>query len=1056
MNPHDTDHNQYQLHEITGPEVREKATSTFLNLSSLAVRERAVTLFLLIAVLGAGIVAFFGLGRAEDPTFTVKVFTVAAVWPGATAQEMQDLVAEPLEKRMQELRDYDRVETFTRPGLALMKVSLKDSMNPKDVPEEFYQARKKLGDEAHKLPQGAYGPFINDEYSDVTFALYSVEAHGLPLRILTREAEALRQRLLHVPGVKKIDIVGEQPERIFVEFSYSRLANLGVSPQQIFDALTRENAVTPSGSIDTHDQQVFIRLDGALNDLQKIRDTPIVAGGRTLSLSDVAEVKRGYEDPATFMIRHNGENALLLSIVMREGWNGLDLGKALEAEQKSIANALPAGFAFSKVTDQAVNITEAYDEFMLKFCVALAVVMIVSLISLGWRVGIVVAAAVPVTLAITFVIMLATGRVFDRITLGALILGLGLLVDDAIISIEIMVVKMEEGWDRIRAAGYAWSHTAAPMLSGTIVTVVGLMPVGFAKSTAGEYAGNIFWVVAFALLTSWVVAVTFTPYLGVKLLPSLEPIPGGHAAIYATPGYQKLRRMVKWAVHRKFLVAGSVVVIFLMAFVGMGSVRQQFFPASDRPELLVEVTLPQGSSIETTNQASAKVETWLRRQPEAKIVTAYIGAGAPRFFLSYNPELPNPNFAKIIILTPSEKDRETLKMRLRQQVAAGIAPEARVRVTQLVFGPYTPWPVEFRIMGPDIGKVRGIAEQARQIMVANPHTRLVNADWGEKAPTVHFVLDQDRLHLLGLTPSEAGVQIQFLLTGVPVTQVREDIRTVDLVARSAGGDRFDPSRLQDMTIISHDGKLVPISQIGHVEVRQEEPILKRRDRTPTITLSSDIDEAFQPPQVSAEIMQSLQPLIKSLPAGYKIEVGGNVEEATKANVALQVVFPMMIILMLIVIMLQVRSFSAMFMVVLTAPLGLAGTVPILLLFHQPFGFNAILGLIALAGIIMRNTLILIGQIKTNQEEGLDNYDAVIEATVQRARPVLLTALAAVLAFIPLTYSVFWGSMAYTLIGGTMIGTVLTLLFLPALYAIWYGVKPAPVPAGKGEVVLAEA
>src|SRR5256714_7917867 len=526
-------------------EKNDAAAKQFLNLSALAVREKAITLFLLIAIVAAGIFAFLKLGRAEDPTFTIKVFTVAAVWPGATAQEMQDLVAEPLEKRMQELRDYDRVETFTRPGLALMMVTLKHSTRPEDVPEEFYQARKKLGDEAHALPQGVFGPFINDEYSDVTFALYSVEAPDLPPRQVSREAETLRQRMLHVPGVKKVDIVGERPERIFVEFSYERLATLGVSARDLFDALVRENAVTPSGSIDTKAQQVYIRLDGALDDLQKIRDTTVVSGGRSLKLSDIADVKRGYEDPATFLVRYNGQAALLVSIVMKEGWNGLDLGKALVAEQKKISTDLPAGISFSKVTDQAVNIREAVNEFMLKFFVALAVVMIVSIISLGWRVGIVVAAAVPLTLAAVFVIMLLTERVFDRITLGALILGLGLLVDDAIISIEIMVVKMEEGWDRIRAAGYAWSHTAAPMLAGTLVTVIGLMPVGFAKSSAGEYAGNIFWIVGFALLSSWFVAVVFTPYLGVKLLPDIKPIEGGHDAIYQTPRYQKLRRGIR-------------------------------------------------------------------------------------------------------------------------------------------------------------------------------------------------------------------------------------------------------------------------------------------------------------------------------------------------------------------------------------------------------------------------------------------------------------------------------------------------------------------------------
>lgn len=1042
-----------QEHGISEPEIRERAEKQFLNLSALAVREKAITLFLIIAIAAAGIFAFLKLGRAEDPSFTIKVFTVSAVWPGATAQEMQDLVAEPMEKRMQELRDYDRVETFTRPGLALMMVTLKDNTPPKDVPEEFYQARKKLGDEAHTLPQGVYGPFINDEYSDVTFALYSVEAPGLPPRELTREAETLRQRILQVPGVKKIDTVGERPERIFVEFSYPRLATLGVSARDIFDALVRENAVTPSGSIDTKAQQVYIRLDGALDDLQKIRDTPIVAAGRTLKLSDVADVKRGYEDPATFLIRHNGQPALLLSIVMKEGWNGLDLGKALVAEQKKISAQLPAGITFSKVTDQAVNIREAVDEFMLKFFVALAVVMIVSFISLGWREGLVVAAAVPLTLAGVFVVMLATGRVFDRITLGALILGLGLLVDDAIISIEIMVVKMEEGWDRVRAAGYAWSHTAAPMLAGTLVTVIGLMPVGFAQSTAGEYAGNIFWVVGFALLASWIVAVTFTPFLGVQMLPEIKALPGGHAAIYATPGYERLRRLIAWAVRRKVLVACIVVGIFIAAVAGMGLLKQQFFPQSDRPELLVEVTLPQGTSIETTNASSKKVEDWLRQQPEAKIVTAYIGAGAPRFFFSYNPELPNPNFAKIVVLTASEKDRDRLKLTLRERVEQGLAPEARVRASQLVFGPYSPWPVAFRVMGPNLDKNRAIAAQVQAVMLANAHTRQVNQDWGERAPTVHFVLDQARLQLIGLTSQEAAEQIQFLLTGAPVTQVREDIRTVEVVARSAGTDRFDPRKLNDMTLTNRWGKAVPLSQVGHIEIRPEEPILKRRDRLPTITVESDIDESLQPPQASAEIQKAIQPIIASLPEGYRIETGGNVEEAGKANKALATVFPVMIVLMLTVIILQVRSFSAMFMVVLTAPLGLAGVVPTLLLFHQPFGFNAILGLIALAGILMRNTLILIGQIRTNQEEGLDSYHAVVEATVQRSRPVILTALAAVLAFIPLTFSVFWGSMAYTLIGGTAVGTVLTLVFLPALYSIWFGVRPTAVPSSKEQAVM---
>jgi len=1022
------------------------------NLSAVAVRERAVTLFLIIALVCAGVFAFLKLGRAEDPAFTVKVLTVTAVWPGATAQEMQDLVAEPLEKRMQELDWYDRVETITRPGLALMTLTLKDTTSPKDVPEQFYQARKKLNDEGSRLPQGVLGPFVNDEYSDVTFSLYALEAPGLPPRLLTRQAEQIRQQLLHVPGVKKVNILGERPERIFVNFSYARLANLGVSARDIFDALQRQNAVTPAGSIDTKGPQVYARLDGALTDLQKIRDTPIVAQGRVLKLSDIAEVTRGYEDPATFLIRHNGVPALALGVVMQDGWNGLDLGKALQSEQDHIAAALPVGYSFSKITDQAVNIRDAVDEFMLKFFVALGVVMLVSIVSLGWRVGIVVAAAVPLTLAVVFVIMMLTGRIFDRITLGALIIALGLLVDDAIITIEMMVVKLEEGFERTKAATFAWNHVAPAMLAGTLAIIIGFTPVGFARSTAGEYAGNIFWIVAFALLTSWLGAQTFTPYLGVKLLPDIKPLAHGYDSIYHTPMYERFRRLVRRAVDRKFWVAGIVAVLFVLAILGMGIVKQQFFPQSDRPEVLVEVQMPEGTSIEATRAATVKVERWLEKQPETKVVTSYIGQGAPRFFLAYNPELPDPSFAKIIVLTPDAEARERLKLRMREQIGKGLAPEARIRVTQLVFGPYTRFPVEFRVMGPDEKTVRGVAGQVLNAMRANRHMRQVNEDWSERVPTAHFILNQDRLQLMGLTSQDAAEQIQFLLTGVPITQVREDIRTVEVVARSGGPERLDPSRLKDMDLTNRQGRLVPLSQIGHVEMRPEDPVLKRRDRMSTITVRGDIDESLQPPQVSLEVQKALEPIIAKLPPGYRIEMGGNIEEAAKANDALAPIFPVMIVLILLVIIIQTRSFSTMAMVFLTGPLGLVGTVVTLLLFRQPFGFNSILGLIGLAGILMRNTLILIEQIRNNiYDEEMDRYHAVVEATVQRARPVILTAMAAVLAFIPLTTSVFWGPMAYTLIGGTAVGTVLTLVFLPALYAIWFRVRPPSDSVEPGKV-----
>ncbi|WP_233980950.1 efflux RND transporter permease subunit [Pectobacterium versatile] len=1011
------------------------------NLSALAVRERAITLFLIILITVAGILSFFELGRAEDPPFTVKQMTIISAWPGATAQEMQDQVAEPLEKRMQELKWYDRSETYTRPGLSFTMLSLLDSTPPSQVQAEFYQARKKLGDEAKNLPAGVIGPMVNDEFSDVTFALFALKAKGEPQRVLVRDAESLRQRLLHVPGVKKVNIIGEQSERIFVSFSHDRLATLGISPQDIFSALNNQNVLTPAGSIETDGPQVFLRLDGAFDTLEKIRNTPIVAQGRTLKLSDVATVSRGYEDPTTFLVRNQGEPALLLGVVMREGWNGLTLGKALDAETARINEGMPLGMTLSKVTDQSVNISSSVDEFMIKFFVALLVVMAVCFVSMGWRVGVVVAAAVPLTLAIVFVVMEASGKNFDRITLGSLILALGLLVDDAIIAIEMMVVKMEEGYGRIKASAYAWSHTAAPMLAGTLVTAVGFMPNGFAQSTAGEYTSNMFWIVGIALIASWVVAVAFTPYLGVKMLPEIKTVEGGHAAIYDTRHYNQFRRLLTRVIARKWMVASTVIVLFVVAILGMGMVKKQFFPTSDRPEVLVEVQMPYGTSIEQTSITTAKIEDWLKQQDEAKIVTSYIGQGSPRFYLAMAPELPDPSFAKVVVLTDSQEAREALKFRLREAAASGLAPEARVRVTQLVFGPYSPFPVAYRVMGPDPATLREIADKVKAVMQASPMMRTVNTDWGPRVPTLHFTLDQDRLQSVGLTSSAVAQQLQFLLSGTPITSVREDIRSVQVVGRAAGEIRRDPAKIEGFTLVGAAGQRIPLSQIGEVEVRMEDPVLRRRDRTPTITVRGDISETLQPPDVSATIVKSLQPIIDTLPAGYRIEQAGSIEESAKATKAMAPLFPIMIAITLLIIILQVRSMSAMVMVFLTAPLGLIGVVPTLLLFNQPFGINALVGLIALSGILMRNTLILIGQIHHNEKEGLDPFHAVVEATVQRARPVLLTAMAAILAFIPLTHSVFWGTLAYTLIGGTLGGTIMTLVFLPAMYAIWFKIRP---------------
>jgi len=1018
------------------------------NLSIFAVRQRTLTLFLILAVVVAGAFSFLQLGRAEDPDFAIKVLTVSVAWPGATAQEMQDQVADPLEKRIQELRWYDRVDTFTRPGFAFLTIAMKDSMPPKDLPEEFYQARKKIADESARLPAGVQPPVVNDEYSDVTFALYVLKAKGFPERLLVRRAEDIRMQLLHVPGVQKVNIIGERPERIFVNFNQDRLATLGVMPTQIVDAMRRQNMVTPAGSIDTGGPQVFVRIDGAYHDLQTIRDTPVVANGKTFKISDVAEVERGYEDPPQLLISHDGDPSVLLGVVMQPGWNGLELGKALDSQEGRIRSSLPAGVTFEGVVNQQTNISHAVDEFMIKFVAALAVVMIVSLISLGWRVGVVVAAAVPLTLSALFLIMLITGREFDRISLGAIILALGLLVDDAIIAIEMMVVKMEEGFERVEAAGYAWSHTAAPMLTGTLLMIIGLMPIGFAQSGAGEYAGGIFWIVAYALIASWVVAVYFTPYLGVKLLPRIGAVKGGRSAIYATSRYERLRQLVAFSVANKWKVTIAVVILFVAAVIGLGQLSPQFFPTSERPEVLAEIRMPEGTSIEATQAAVKTVEAYVRKQPETKSVVSFVGQGAVRFFLPYGTELPDPAFAKIVIWTSGPKERDALKQRLREQVAAGLLPQANLRVTQFIFGPFTPYPVAFRIMGPDSQKLRQIAEQAAAIVRSNKHMRDVNQDWGERVPEAHLVLDQDRLRQIGLTSADVAQQLQFLLSGVTVTQVREDIRSVDVVARAAGPRRLDPGQLADFDLRTSDGRSIPLSQIGRLEFGSEDPILKRRDHVPAIEVRGDIDERMQPPQVSAEVWQQLQPLIAALPPGYRIEVAGNSEQSDIANQALAKVFPIMLFLMLLTIMAQVRSFPATAMVFLTAPLGLIGAVPVLALFGQPFGFGSILGVIGLAGILMRNTLILISQIHANEVDGMDTYRAVIEATVQRARPVILTALAAVLAFIPLTFSDFWGPLAFTLIGGVAVGTVITLVFLPAMYAIWFRIRANGHPGSK--------
>jgi multidrug efflux pump len=1027
--------------------VSERPTRPFsgFNLSALAVRERAVTLYFIIMVALVGVYSFVSLGRAEDPAFTIKVMVVTAQWPGATARQMQDQVADPLEKALQDVPYFDRVDTTSRPGRIEMLVNLREDMPPNQLQQVFYQVRKHLGDAAADLPKGVQGPYFNDDFSDVYFTLYALTAPKLPERDLAREAERLRSAVLLVPGVAKAHILGEQPEQVFVDFDPHTLSVLDITPAEVGRALAAQNTIEPAGLIETTGPRLYFRVDSgyrasAPGMVQRIENTTLNIQGKVIRVGDVAKVRLGYADPPSFIIQSAGQNAIIVGVIMAENVNGLALGKRLDAFEKAESNILPLGVKLTKITDQANAIALAVNTFQLKFFIALGVVMLVGFIALGLRAGLVVALAVPLTLSITFGIMLMTGKNLDRITLGALILSLGLLVDDAIIAIEMMLVKLEEGATRTDAAAAAWRITAAPMLIGTLITVVGFVPIGFAHSSVGEYVGNIFWILGISLIASWLVAVVFTPYLGVHFLPKVIPHPEGSTGMYQGPIYRALRRVVTFCVNYRWLVAGATLALFVVSIGVMSKgVAEQFFPSSDRPELLIDIDLPEGSSIEATEKVAHRVEAALRGAPQLDSLSTYIGQGAPRFFLALNPELPNPAFAKIIAVAHNATERDELQAMLQKKIDAGAFPEARIRPHPLLYGPPVIWPVQFRVMGPDIDELKRIGERVRVVMAANPHTIDPHLAWGETVPALHLKLDQARLAALDLTPQAIAEQMQMWLSGTMATQLRVDIRSVDLNVRGAPVEARQLAQLEALPIRLDNGKTVPLGQLGRIVTRYEYPIMKRRNRDPYINVNADARGA-QPPDVTAAIWKQLEPIRAELPLGYQIQIGGSVEESAKAQDSINKIMPIMVLLMLTLIMLIMRSFPGMFMVLLTAPLGLIGAVASLALFNQPFGFVALLGLIGLAGILMRNTLILVGQINENERQGQDRYTAVIEATIRRARPVILTALAAVLAFVPLTESTFWGPLAYTLIGGIFGGTFLTLLFLPAMYVLWFRVK----------------
>ncbi len=1029
------------------------------NLSQWAVTHRAFVLFLIIGTLLVGAFSFTRLGRLEDPSFNVPTMNAVVAWPGATAQQVQDQVLNRMERELQKIEGIDHVRSFSRQGYGGLNFWMKGGTPKHELERAWYLARKKIADVRHEFPEGVRGPFFNDEFTDVYSVLYAFSAPELSWPELQVLVENTKRQLQAVPGVTKIDVFGRQAEKVYVEFTSSRLAALGISPQTLIDALARQNLVSPTGSTEGSQDRVFVRiadkggadpgnagrLPGSFQTAREVAAVPIEAGGRLLRLGDVAQVKNGLEDPPQFTVRHNGQPVLMLGVTFERSGNILKLGAALDERMAALQAALPLGVAVAKVADQPRIVDDSVWEFEKSFLEALAIVLAVCFLFLGWRTGIVVAASVPLVLALVATVMLVMGWNLDRISLGALIIALGLLVDDAIIAVEMMVVKIEQGWDRVRAATFAYSSTAFPMLTGTLVTVAGFMPVGFAKSISGEYAGGIFWVVGVALIASWFVAVVFTPYLGVVLLPKTIAAHGGDP--YARPIYARLRRLVGWCVGHRWWVLAATVLAFAVSGAGMALVQQQFFPTASRLELIVDLRLREGASFTATEAQVKRLEDVLKQDPQIAHFTAYTGAGAPRFFLSISADLPNPGLAQIIVNTRNIEDREAVRGRLLELFARGEHfPDLRGRVTRFEFGPPVGFPVQFRVIGPSTAQVREIAYRVRDTVRTSPLVRDTQLDWNEQVRAISVQLDQEQARLLGITSADVGAMTQMLLSGAPVTQIRRGEDLIDVTLRAAPEERLALERLGDIHLFTRSGAVVPLSQVATLVPTFEEPVLWRRNRDMALTVRADVLDGVQGPAATSKIWPSLQPIVASLPPGYRIEIGGASEETRKSDTALFAVFPLMFVVMLFFLMLQLQSFSRMWMVFLTAPLALIGVVPALLLFNAPFGFVALLGVIALSGMIMRNAVILVDQIDTDIAAGVPAITAVIEATVRRSRPVVLTAAAAVLAMVPLAGSVFWGPMAKAIMGGLIVGTVLTLAFVPALYAAWFRVGRAAVPS----------
>ena len=1015
------------------------------NLSEWALEHQQMVVYLIIVLSVAGVMSFFSLGRAEDPEFTFKDMVVNTKWPGAMAQEVERELTERIEKKLQETPWVDVVSSVSKPGESLIFLSLKDYTPKDEVPESWRQVRKKLDDIRHTLPVGVYGPFPNDEFGDVQINILALTGDGYDLAALRRYADHVALELRRVKDVKRVELIGVQDEKIYIDAQPNRLATLGISPLQIVEALQKQNAVTPGGFIETGSNRIYMRVTGSYDSVERVRNTDLLVNGQHFHLGDIAKVSRGMTDPPSPQMRFGGQPAIGVGVVIDKGGDVIQLGANLDREMKRICAQLPVGIDVHMVSNQPEVVKGSISLFERSLTEAVVIVLAVSLLSLGMRTGAVVALSIPLVLAITFFAMKAFGIDLQRISLGALIIALGLLVDDAIIAVEMMVVKMEQGWDRFKAATFAFTSTAFPMLTGTLITAAAFTPVGFSKSAASEYTISIFQVVTIALLVSWVVAVVFTPFIGYVLLDPKALIAKAQKHgndIYDTPFYRRFRGLVTWCLRNRWRVIAATALMFVLAMAAFSLfVQQEFFPPSSRTELLVDVWLPQGASIKGTTREVQRIEQLIRDDPAVEHFSSYIGNGAPRFILTLHQELSVDNFGQIVVVTKNLEAREEFKRRMEARFAAPDFADIRVRVTRLENGPPIGYPVQFRVMGDDLSKLREVSSGVADMMRADPGLTSINFDWNEKVKSVRVEVDQDKLRQLGISSQEIAQVMQVTLNGIALTQYRENDQLIDVVWRGGfGGESRSLDRLPDIEIPLASGGHVSLAQVAKLMPVLEEGVIWRRSRLPTMIVRADTVEGIQPATASTRLNKQLDAVRAKLPPGFRIEMGGSIAESAKGSDAIAAVVPLMLVGVITLLMMQLQSINRTVMVLLTAPLGMIGVTLALLLFQAPFGFVAMLGVIALSGMIMRNSVILVDQIRQDEEAGKSKWEAIVGSTVRRFRPIVLTAAAAILAMIPLSRQVFWGPMAVCIMGGLVVATLLTCLFLPALYAAWYRVR----------------